>query len=158
MTIIEIIMLEQSPGVYSKLIQHFSFDIINSYDIPVLRLEIDPELVVLIYRFNMEVQPRETLLDNIFPHIKSIIVLTGGEDLQNLVFPENLVERLSEYFNRIPTIIAVPESNGGILKVPAYIEEHGLYLGPGNRMVFFNEESRESVQRVWKLTLVGLPQ
>ncbi len=153
MQVIEVLALEQFTGLFEKIAKILPLNRIHGYQIPVWRLEIDPDLVVLIYQFDLAHEVPLFLLDNIFPHIKSVVALSTKENFGEWKFPSGVDERLNDLSGKAAVVLAIADAENSLFE---YIVNNGLYLGKKGRMVFWNPVDRESIKRVWKMVLSDL--
>ena len=151
MQIIETLVLEQHEGLFDILSGFLALDFIDELDVPVFRLEIDPELVILIYKLNAEQQVRNELLDNIFPHLKSVIIASERDSFGEWNFTPAISERLNTLEGEAAVILALEQSKDLMEKSPDYIIENGFSLGKRSRLLFWNPENKDSIKKVWKI-------
>lgn len=149
MQIIETLVVEQSPEMFSGIAEILTLSDLKQVEVPIYRFEVDPDLVILIYRLNSERRIKKEILDSILPHLKLVILLSdkksfSAEELASFV-PEQLMSRQGD----VPFILALREKNGEIL-LPDKIKQHGLFLGEKSRMMFWNPDDPTSILRIWE--------
>jgi hypothetical protein len=155
MDILEVLVLEHEKEFATKLLLPFSVDSITDFKIPVYRMEISPELVILIYKINSDISIHPSILDHIFPHLKSIIILSDGDIFKHWKFSAEITEKLNQYLDKLPSVLAITEEENRE-KLPEYILNNGLFLGPKSRMLILDLGKSDRVKQVWKLAMGDL--
>jgi hypothetical protein len=150
MIILETLAIEQQPDLFDSLSQPLGLTLVNDQDFSVYRLEINPDIVILIYKLSAEEGVRTELLDNISMHLKTVLVVADPVDLGESKFPLVLTDWLLQLEKRVPITVAAPFLEYDRYQRPKYLADDGLYLGEKSRLIFWRQDDRESILDVWK--------
>jgi hypothetical protein len=150
MKIIEALFIEQNNDLFGILSEVLPVVPLTDSKLPAFRLEIDPELILLLYRIESENILSSEILDNIFPHLERIVLLVSPEDIARFNIPEPVEQKMKEYPVPVPTMVAVALRGKSGLSLKKQILENGLYLGDKNRLFFWNPEQPAESVRIWK--------
>ena len=88
MQILEILVFEDREGLFSEFSQFLPLAKLEQSHLPAFRLEIDRNLVLLIYCVDKDQKFSQEHLKNVFPHLSRIILLSDQQNFLNLDLPE----------------------------------------------------------------------
>ncbi len=150
MKIIESLFIEQNDDMFAGLSEVLPLAPLPDSKLPAFRLEIDPELVLIFYKIDTDTNLYPEILENIFPHLERIVLLTSAEDIDNFKIPAFVLQKMEEYSGSFTAVVVISlndDSRRG-LKEP-YVDK-GLFLGEGSHLFFWNPQQRDDSLRIWK--------
>ncbi len=150
MQILETLVVEQTDGLFGKLAEALPFIPITDLEIPVFRMEVNPDVVILVYKLNDGQQVSDVLMEHVLPHVKSAVFLANREAYSEWQSSPRVTELLPELEKRAAVVIALATSPEWTEQMADYIAENGMYLAERSRLMFWNPEERESLLQVWK--------
>jgi hypothetical protein len=150
MKLIEALFIEQNNDLFGILSEVLPVVPLSDSKLPAFRLEIDPELVLLLYRIDSENSLSPEILDNIFPHLERIVLLVSLEDVDRFNIPELVERKINEYPVSVPAMVAMALNEKSVPSLKKQILEKGLYLGEKNRLFFWNPAQHGESLRIWK--------
>lgn len=151
MNIIETLVIEQEDGLFFKLSDEVPFTQIKEFEIPIYRLQVEHELVILIYRLTTGNNIPPEILDNVFPYIKSMLVLTTDESVDQWQFPEELMTGIkSENGDVLKFLISLSEVKDST-NLEKDIIQKGLEPETFTRLIHCNPNNRDMVKQTWKM-------
>lgn len=158
MKIIETMVLSQNQRIFEDLGKNLSLSYVDTLELPVYRLELDPQLVILFYVITPELKVNKLLFDSIIPHITCVLLVSNRDSYDKLRFPENIAEDAEALLDSVVSVIAFEDGENWEEQLPDYINKEGLYLGEQGRLLFWNKEDVENTGRIWKVAFGKLLQ
>ncbi len=150
MTIIESLVVEQEEGLFRELSRDLSLELMEGSAVPVLRMEVDPELVVYFYAVESLQSASPAVRDHVIPHMKRVVMIGHAGQLNKWVLPDFLREYLESYGDSLPQVLILCSEENEKRKIPEYLGVRGLYLGDYRRLLFWDRENPADVRRVWQ--------
>jgi hypothetical protein len=151
MKIVELLILEHEEGLFTKFANGIPIKILEDYDFPVYRLEIDPSLVLMFYVFNTQQGVPIHLLENIVPSLKRILWFSEEEKFVTLVPPDGYRELLEEYEDIIPSAVVLSMEEDKLPEMSEALLHQGCYLGDQSRLYLWNQNDPQNSRRIWQL-------
>lgn len=151
MNILEIAILEQEEGLFSKFTQEIPIHLLTEYDFPVYRVEIDPNLVLIFYIFDIQKRFPVYLLENIIPSLKRIIWLSSEQNFIDLMPPDEIKELFQQFEDAIPSAVILGVGDEKMTMMSEALLHQGCYLGDQSRLYLWNEGDPQSSRRIWQL-------
>jgi hypothetical protein len=146
----ETLVIEQKKGLFDKLSGCLELHELVDFNLPVYRLEIDPDIAIYFYLLNKEIKPQETILDNIFPHIKNIILLSRYDDFKNWQLPENLSKRLNEIEDGISFYVITLINEDLKHTFSKEILNQGFLISAAGRLLLWDSSDEKNAKHIWK--------
>jgi hypothetical protein len=114
-------------------------------------LEIDKNLVLLIYCVDNTQNFSQEHLKNVFPHLSRFILLSDQQNFLNLNFSEDFQALYNEYDPYIAsTVVLAGDSSERKQPVEAKMRS-GFYLNKDSRLFFWNQDQPEDRNRIWQM-------
>ena len=151
MNILEIIILEQEEGLFRKFAREIPLQLLNEYDFPVYRLEIDPNLVLIFYIFEVQTRYSAYFLENIFPSIKRVIWLSSEQNFIDLVPADEFIELLEQFEDTIPSAVILGVGDDKMTMMSEALLHQGCYLGDQSRLYLWNQGDPQNSRQIWQL-------
>ena len=151
MNIIETLVIEQEDGLFFKLSDEVPFTHIKEYEIPIYRLQVDHELVIMIYRLTTGKKIPFEILDNLFPYIRRILVLASGESIDQWQFPEELMTRINNGNGEVLKFLILLSEIKDSHDFKKDILQKGLEPEKFTRLIYCNPTNRDMIKQTWKL-------
>lgn len=151
MKIIEVLVVEQEKGLFQEIARTVPLSQVEGFRYPAFRLEIDPELIIYFYVIDSSVIPAIDFLEDIFPHIKRILILGVESAFRKWNFSDELVQLLEQHYEIIPTILVLVVEGDKRAQRGEVIFNSGFYLGHKSRLVNWERGNREQVSRIWEI-------
>jgi hypothetical protein len=151
MQILEILVFEDREGLFSEFSQFLPLAKVEQSHLPAFRLEIDRNLVLLIYCVDKNQNFSQEHLKNIFPHLSRFILLSDQQNFLNLNFSEDFQALYNEYDPFIASTIVLAGVSSE-RRQPAEPEmQPGYYLNKDSRLFFWNQDQPEDRNRIWQM-------
>lgn len=151
MHIVETLLLPESAKLLRDLLKDVPFRLITETPFPVYRLEIDPEMVILLHVLLPGANIPEAFIEDISHHIRSLIFLRDDSDRpESGDYLSEMEARFTELRPQPAFVLAKQVPTELLEKTADYLKKNGHYLGPKSRMTLWNPDNRESVLRVWR--------
>ena len=151
MNILEIMILEQEEGLFRKFAREIPFQLLDEYDFPVYRLEIDPNLVLIFYIFIVQTRYPDHFLENIFPSLKRIIWLSSEQKFIELVPTDEFMELLEQFEDTIPSAVILGVGDDKLTMMSEALLHQGCYLSDQSRLYLWNQGDPQSSRQIWQL-------
>ena len=151
MRILETLVLAQNQRIFEDLSKGLSLGYTDTFNFPVYRLELAPQLVVLFYVISPELKVEKLLLNSILPHIIGVLMVSNRDSFDDMKFPQGMVEEVEKMLETVVSILAIENSENWNEQLPDYIYEKGLFLSERGRLLFWNKEDAESTLQIWKV-------
>ncbi|NOQ98124.1 MAG: hypothetical protein GQ561_08160 [Calditrichae bacterium] len=151
MKIYEIMILEHEEKLFTKFAQGIPVKMLEEYDFPVYRLEIDPSLVLIFYVFELQYIPPIHFLENIFPSLKRIIWLSREQQFMNLLPPDEYKKFFEQFEDIIPSAVVLAVADDNLPEMSEALLHQGCYLGDQSRLYLWNEKDPQNSRRIWQL-------
>lgn len=151
MNILEIAILEQEEGLFRKFSQEIPLQVLTEYDFPVYRLEIDPNLILIFYIFDVQKRFPVNFLENIFPSLKRIIWLSSEQNFNDLIPPDEFKELFEQFEDAIPSAVILGVEDEKMTLMSEVLLHQGCYLGDQSRLYLWNEGDPQSSRQLWQL-------
>ncbi len=151
MKIIEVLVVEQEKGLFQEIARNVPLSQAEGFRYPTFRLEIDPELIIYFYVIDSSVIPAADFLEDIFPHIKRILILGVESAFRKWNFSDELVQLLEQHYEIIPTVLVLVMEEDKRAQRGEVIFHSGLYLGKRSRLVNWERGNKEQLSRIWEM-------
>jgi hypothetical protein len=151
MKIFEILIFEHEEGLFSKFAQGIPIKILDNYDFPVYRLEVDPSFVIILYIFEINNEIPIYFLENIIPSLKRIIWLSREQNFRELTPPANYRELIEKNEHIIPSAVILSVGEDNLLKMSEILLYQGCYLGDQSRLYLWNDGDQQNSRQIWQL-------
>lgn len=151
MKIIEVLVIEQEKGLFQEIARGLPLNQVESFRYPAFRLEIDTELIIYFYVIDSSVIPATDFLEDIFPHIKRMLILGVESAFRKWNFSEQLVQLLEQHYEIIPTVLVLVVEAEKHVQRSEVIFNSGLYLGNKSRLMNREQGNKEQVSRIWDI-------
>jgi hypothetical protein len=151
MKIIEVLVLEQEKGLFLEIARKLPLVKMDNSPFRVFRLEIDPELLIYFYLFDSSAIIRTDFIEDILPHIRRIMILSGDTSFRKWNFSEELSQLLEQYLEIIPTMVVLAVEAGKRIHRPKIIFENGLYLGKDSRLLNWERGKEDNIAQIWSI-------
>ena len=149
MKIIEVLVLEQEKGLFLEISRKLPLVKVEDSPFRSFRLEIDPELLSYFYLFDSSAIIPTDFKEDILPHLKRILIVSGDVSFRKWNFSEEVALFLEQYQKKIPTMSVLATEEGKRKQRPAVLFETGLYLGKNSRLFNWERGNEENLSRVW---------
>jgi len=151
MNILEIMILEEEGGLFGNFAREIPLQLLNEYDFPVYRLEIDPDLVLIFYIFEVQKRYPVHFLENIFPSLKRIIWLSSERKFIDMMPPDEFNELLEQFEDTIPSAVILGVGDDKMTMMSEALLHRGCYLGEQSSLYLWNQEDPQSSRQIWQL-------
>ena len=150
MQIIESLILEQDGGSLDTLLELLPVESVIGHELPIKRLEVNPDLIVMFYIIRPNREIKSEIIDRVFPHLKSVLVLSGGDEFSEANLPMGCLDRFKSLNKNCLVITAAKVNNAHFNSLPIILKHNGFYLDSRSRLIPWCEENKESHQNVWQ--------
>lgn len=148
MKILETIVLSQKPNYFAELMMPLAPDKINVMGIDVYRVEIDDELIIMLYDLNMEEELPADVIRHLQPHLGALLILSDG-NFESLGSEEaTLLEEFGVALADRPIVLGIRSKKSELGNIPAAIIENGVYLSVKGRILFWDPSIETTKKRV----------
>jgi hypothetical protein len=151
MQILEIMVFEDKEGLFSELSQFLPLVKIEQAHLPTFRLEIEQNLILLIYQVGGNHTLSLPYLKNVFPHLSRLLWLTDQQNFLDLKLPEEFQSLFDEYDPYIPSTIILAGDGQETNQLKESGIGSGYYLGPNSRLFFWNRSLPADRKRIWQM-------
>ena len=150
MQILEILVFEDKAGLFSKFSEFLPLAKVEQSHFTTFRLEIDRNLILLIYCINKNQKYSQEGLKNVFPHLCRFILLSDQQDFLNLNLPEDFQLLYDEYDPYIASTIVLTGDSEERSQPAEPETKAGYYLNQNSRLFFWNLNKPEDRNRIWQ--------
>ncbi len=150
MQIIETMVVAQSEEKFQVLSQPLPLKIVPDTPLTTYRLEIHPEIVLLIYLVSTLDDYRKKLLAHVAPHLKSVVFLPNRKPIHHWSEAVDVLSLLSRKGENVPMLVLAELHEEDFASVSRVIREKGLFLEENARLIFWNSGEKESILQVWQ--------
>ncbi|GAB4366496.1 MAG: hypothetical protein Kow0042_06440 [Calditrichia bacterium] len=151
MTIVETLAIQSKEGLFESLSSPLNLNPVEGLDFPVYRLEINPEMVILIYQITGEQEIPDALWENIHRHLKAVLFISERDTFGDWEPSPMILDKLLDLEERTAMLIALESDEDWTEQIPDYISQKGLFLGEKARLLFWQGEDRDSQLKVWEM-------
>jgi hypothetical protein len=150
MQILELLVYEENEGLFSEFSQFLPLVKVAQQNLPTYRLEIDRQLVLLVYYLSKDQNYSLQYLKNVFPHLTRLLWLSNKKGFEDLTLPEELQAIYEENDSSLPSTIVLAADRHSTEAESDSIMETGFNLNTNSRLIFWNREDQENVHRIWQ--------
>ena len=151
MQILEILVFEDKKGLFSEFSQFLPLEKVEQSHLPAFRLEIERNLVLLIYCVDKDQKFSQEHLKNVFPHLSRFILLSDQQNFLNLDLPDVFQDLYNEYDPYIASTIVLAGDSGERIQPVESEGRPGYYLNKDSRLFFWNQNQPEDRNRIWQM-------
>lgn len=149
MKILETAVVAERAALLDELAAELPLEKERILDIDVYRMEIDEDLVILMYHLAGEQKISLEIVAHLQEHLGAFLVVadnSGG----NGFFPDaEAAEELARLLEGRPTVVAVKTEAGALKSLNEDIRSAGFFLAEKGRVMFWNTASPASRRQVW---------
>jgi hypothetical protein len=117
--------------------------------IETLRLEIEPELAIMLYDLNVDKKLPGEVIDHLKGHLSALLIVadeTIGAFSEDSVF---FIDELAKDLADKPTVVAIRAEPARVHKLSLTTRNKGFYLSERGRILFWHPTLAESQKQVW---------
>lgn len=151
MKIFETLILSQEAQFFEELTSFLKLENEKIMDLDVYRLEIDEDLVFLMYHLDPERKIPRGVLEHLGPHLTAFLVITNGEFGEILPSTISTINDLAKDLSGTPTIMAIRADTRLKSLLNETVGRDGLYLCQKGRVVFWDPDSPATKKQVFQL-------
>lgn len=151
MKVIETLLIEQENGLFEILTEGIPFAHMNFFNVPVYRLQIEPDLVILLYKLDENTGISVEILNNIFPYLKRIILISSGESFHKWRLPKTLVEYIKNVNGDVPKFLILLSKSHVDANIKNSFLKDDLLPARFTREIFCRPEDKNMIRQTWKM-------
>lgn len=149
MKIIEYLFIDDNTGLFSVLSHNLPLEQIPDSSPATYRLEIDTDLVLLIYLLNTESEIPGSFMEQVFPGLARMVWLTSEENLGNQEIPDIIREKVEDEETTVPVIILIAVEKDMVPELAGRFSEKGYFLDENSRLIIWNRRGDDH-KNIWK--------
>lgn len=149
MKILETAVVAERAELLDELAAELPLEKERLLDIDVYRMEIDEDLVILMYHLVEDQKIAPEIIDHLQEHLGAFLVIAGNPGGSEFFPGAEAVEELARRLEGRPTVVAVKTETAALKSLHADIRSAGFFLSEKGRVMFWNAASPASRRQVW---------
>ena len=149
MKILETAVVAERAELLGELAAELPLQKERILDIDVYRLEIDEDLVILMYHLDEDQKMAPEMMDHLQEHLGAFLVVADNPGGNGFFPGAEAAEELARRLEGRPTVVAVKSDADALKLLNADIRSAGFFLSPKGRVMFWNAASPASRRQVW---------
>ena len=151
MKILETAIFSQQPEYLQELLSGLTVETENLLDLDVYRLEVDEDLVILIYDLSKGDKILSDVLEHLSRHLSALLIITDENVSGISANVSSLLDELAGELSDKAVVVAVRSAEKSLQALNEPLTESGFYLSEKGRVIFWNPENPATVQRIWDM-------
>lgn len=156
MKIEEILIIGVDPDLKDTFLSRLPLDGQRIHGVDIYQLEIDMDLRIFFYDFDLSHQIPIEFMEHIRPHLSGVLIIGDSDISLHSGTKADLVNDIIKELENIPVVVAAVMNGKNRNTISQAFNESGLYLSKNSRLYFWKYEDVKSIRAIWRSLLVDL--